>query len=806
MEKLFRPVVRFLIRFFPFVIVLTVVLGGLSLPRVIQLFKNINTDLVDLLPENFPSVQNLLEVRDRLQLKRRFVILLESDYPEKTQEALEDLKILLEGRPGVGKVYAKKEGFEFFKNHQMLYLPVTDLHEIRDKIDRKIQHKKLGGFYISFDEEDEEEVNLEELKNKYLGKTGEESFTEYFVSPNGRIYGFYVESAKANPTVKEEKVFQDEVKEMVTAFNPKKYDPSMTLLFSGSSRVKEYRALIRDLKVAGAISGVLIFLPLLIRFRKPINILIVFLPLAVGIPMGLGLASFWIHKLNVTTSFLFAILGGLGVETGIHLFSRYHERRSQGKSIEAALLDLYVSVGPAILTSVSALAVTFLLMIFSDFRGFSEFGLISGIGLYVIFILYFTFFPALLVMFEKLRLFRWGTAQKEHAFHLRLSPGFIRTLLVLFTLITAASIIAIPRLQFEYDTKKIRADSPTDRITKVKQRSIGSKRFSKGLILIKNEAEARAIENALETKKKQNPDSLLDIVQSLYSLVPEDQEGKMPIIHEMIGLLSDDALDLMEEEDRNDLEEFKDVLKKHRPTTLAEVPAETKKFFTGENDTSESFLMVYAKPGIELDDARNAMLFAEDVENIQTPLGTFSATHDGIVFADVIRTLFKDSKKIIIISCLSIFTFVLLSFRNLKKAGLVMFSIFAGLLWVFGVMFLIGIKFNLYNMVMIPAIMGMSIDNSIHIYHRYDELGKGSLGKVLGTTGIAALLASMTNASGFIGLVFCNHGGLRSMGVIVLIGLATSLVTTLVYLPMILDYLENRQISGLQQSSSTATP
>jgi predicted RND superfamily exporter protein len=139
-----------------------------------------------------------------------------------------------------------------------------------------------------------------------------------------------------------------------------------------------------------------------------------------------------------------------------------------------------------------------------------------------------------------------------------------------------------------------------------------------------------------------------------------------------------------------------------------------------------------------------------------------------------------------------------LNFRSWKKTTLILYSIFAGVLWVTGIMFLLGIRFNLYNMVMIPAIMGMSIDNSIHIYHRYEELGPGSLGRVLGSTGISAMLASMTNAAGFIGLVFCTHGGLRSMGTIVLLGLATCLITTLVYLPMILELFEGRKKAGKQ--------
>jgi predicted RND superfamily exporter protein len=601
-----------------------------------------------------------------------------------------------------------------------------------------------------------------------------------------------VESREPNLNLSQEKAFQDEITRRVRSFQPRAADPTLKIQFSGSSRVEEYRALIRDLKVAGAVSGVLIFLPLLIRFRRPSYVLGVFFPLVLGIPIGLGLASLWIQKLSVTTSFLFAILGGLGVETGIHLFSRYLEERRFGKSVEEALVDLFVSMGPAVLTSVSTLAVTFLLMIFGNFRGFSEFGFISGVGLYVLFLMYFSVFPAGLVLLEKLKRIRVKPVAVEHARKIRFSPGFVRVMLGICTVLTLLSIFAVPKLKFEYDTRKIRADRPESRMAKIKQDAVGFPRFSPAVVLISGEKQSEALEAAVERKKAENPRTLIDLTRSIYSLVPKDQEEKMAIIRQMIQLLSDDALNLVKGQNKEDLETFKGVLEDHSPFTLADVPPEVKKHFLGETN-SESFFMIYKKPSFDLDDGRYAIRFAEELQEIKTPVGTFQATSDSIVFADVLRTLFKDSRKILVVSALCLFTFVYLNFRSWKKTALILYSIFAGVLWVTGVMFLLGIRFNLYNMVMIPAIMGMSIDNSIHIFHRYEELGPGSLGRVLGSTGISSMLASMTNAAGFIGLVFCTHGGLRSMGTIVLLGLATCLITTLVYLPMILEFFEGRK-------------
>ncbi|HCU23745.1 MAG TPA: hypothetical protein DF383_01910 [Deltaproteobacteria bacterium] len=267
----------------------------------------------------------------------------------------------------------------------------------------------------------------------------------------------------------------------------------------------------------------------------------------------------------------------------------------------------------------------------------------------------------------------------------------------------------------------------------------------------------------------------------------------MKVIREIQKLLEDDTIKLVPEKDKVDLDRFKAALAETEPVEPDQIPPELTELFVGQAQIPGTVMLILAKPKLEMDDGRNAIAFADEVSRLQTPIGEFRASSDAVVFGEVLKTMFRDSRKVLVISVLSVFTFVLLDFRSLRKTLLVMFSILAGVFWVMGVMYLAGIHLNLYNMVMIPAVMGMSIDNSIHVYHRYEELGRGSLNRVLSTTGISATLASLTNAAGFFGLMFCSHGGLRSMGVLAVIGLATCLITTLLFLPLILQFFESRR-------------
>lgn len=782
-------------------LILGLVLVYFSWPRMAFLFRHISTDPADLLSQRIQSVSSLLQIRKKVDRKRRFGVVFESENSEATKKALHDLAPLLEKNPLVGRVLIKKPGYDFFDKNKFLYVKTEDLKDIRDRIDRKIQREKLGGFYISFEDEDEDaELSFDDLEEKYRDQYGEGEADPYYVSPNQKIYALYVEGKHSNMDMAQEIKFQDSVRDIVGNFDYRSYDPNMKLFFGGSNRIMEYRALIRDLKVAGIISGIVIFLPLLIRFRRPQHVLLIFIPLLIGVPSGIALASVWIPRLNVTTSFLFAILGGLGVETGIHIFSRYYWERRRGLSIEETLMDMYMNVGRPVLTAVAALATTFLLMIFSDFRGFSEFGFISGIGLWTVFLLYFTFFPALLIFAEKIKILKFKKEIKEVSARINLSPGFVRVCLAIFALFTVFSIGVLPRIQFEYNVKKIRADTPEDRTAKLKQRLTTSKRRNiPAIALINSEEEAKALRDAVHKIRDENPDTKIDYASSIYSLAPTDQDKKMGIIREIQALLADDTIKLVKDEKKKDLDRFKKELERPEAFTLKDVPSEIQDLFKTKEKGEETVFLIFAKPFLELDDARNSIPFAEEIKVINTPYGNYHPSSTSIVFADLLKTMFRDSKYILLLSALCITLFVFLDFRNWKKTALVMFSIMTGVVWVMGVLYLLRIKLNLYNMVMIPAIMGMSVDNSIHVYHRYMELGKGSLSQVLSTTGVAAMLASLTNGAGFVGLAFASHGGLRSMGLVAVIGVITSLITTLVFMPMILQYLETRKGLALQE-------
>lgn len=789
---------KLILKLWPFFLVATIGLSIASLPRTIHLFKTISTDPVDLLPPDHPNVKALLQVREKLEKGVRTSLVFESEDPDQTILFLKDTVARLKEKPFVGKIVDRKIGYDFFNKHKMMFLDLEDLRTIRERVDRRIQQEKLGALYL--DLEGEGEFSFKDLEEKYRGRYSEEARSEYNVSADGKIFGIFVESKTASSGLSEASRFQDEMEAFVKTLQPADYHPTMKVYFSGASKVLEYRALMRDLKRVGIISGILLFIPLLVRFRNPIHVGAIFLPLILGMPISFAASSFFVPKLNVSTSFLFAILGGLGIESGIHIFSRYFEGRAAGIDRAGGIFEIFQHTGRAILTSVASVAVTFLLLMINEFRGFSDFGLIAGLGLWILFAVYFTFFPSLLILLEKLGILRFRS-QNEAAkggflprMGSKIKPGWVTSVLVFFLLVSVYSFAATPFLQFEFDSKKIRADIPEVRIAKQKQRLTTRRVNNPAAVVVKSREEAEALREAVDRKVEGDHETpTIDAARSYYDLVPSDQAEKLKVVGEIDRLLADPAIKLVKGEYKKDLDRFKEALREANPVEEREVPPEVIEIFKGKPEVPGELFYINAIPEMELDDGRNAIRFAEDVQTIRTKTKEFHPSSDAVVYGLVLKTMFRDSKKVLVISLLSVAFFVFLDFRRLKESGIVLLSIVVGVFWLLGVMLLFGIKFNFYNMIIIPAVMGMSIDNSIHIYHRYQELGRGSLSRVLSSTGMAAFLSSLTNASGFFGLLFCVHRGLYSIGLLAVIGVGTCLVSTLVFLPALLQFLEHRR-------------
>ena len=98
---------------------------------------------------------------------------------------------------------------------------------------------------------------------------------------------------------------------------------------------------------------------------------------------------------------------------------------------------------------------------------------------------------------------------------------------------------------------------------------------------------------------------------------------------------------------------------------------------------------------------------------------------------------------------------------------------------------LIDLPLNMANVVVIPLIFGLGVDNGIHIVKRFHQ-SKNVEALVHSSTPKAVFLSNLTTLGTFCALSFSSHQGIYSIGILLTIALTSLIFLTLVSLPALL--------------------
>ncbi|MCK5922333.1 MAG: MMPL family transporter, partial [Methylococcales bacterium] len=91
--------------------------------------------------------------------------------------------------------------------------------------------------------------------------------------------------------------------------------------------------------------------------------------------------------------------------------------------------------------------------------------------------------------------------------------------------------------------------------------------------------------------------------------------------------------------------------------------------------------------------------------------------------------------------------------------------------------------FNFANIIVLPLLLGLGVDSSIHIVHRL-RLMKYEQSEILKTsTARGIFFSGLTTVFSFTSLAFISHAGTASLGLLLTIGILLTLTCTLVVLP-----------------------
>ena len=139
-----------------------------------------------------------------------------------------------------------------------------------------------------------------------------------------------------------------------------------------------------------------------------------------------------------------------------------------------------------------------------------------------------------------------------------------------------------------------------------------------------------------------------------------------------------------------------------------------------------------------------------------------------------------------IIALIVVGIILLLDFRNLKLTLLTFVPLLLSFGSLFGIMALTGIRFDFVNIIAIPLLIGIGIDDSVHINHRYRLEGTGGMERVITKTGTAVLLTTVTTIVGFGSFIPSIMRAMRSTGIVLSLAMALAFIYSIFLHPAVL--------------------
>lgn len=749
----------------------------------------LDTDVVRLLPESSPAAQWARKLKTIVGDGGFFTILVNGEDREKLIKAVHETVAKVEQLEEIGSVnftYPK----DFIDKYRYQLISTNYLEKILDytlsmkaslnPFTEDILSEEPGDSVLSVKDEDEIKILFSHYSN----------LTRYHESEDGKVMGIFIRP-KANFTnisqlhkilLKLEKISNDTSNE---------YEVWAGVGGSQIHNLKEYEVIRSDLNRSGLITVIAVVLILIISFRSFVILPVLLYPLGAGLLWSFALVPPILGDLNIITSFLLIVLFGMGIDYSIHLVKRF-QLELVNHSPDKALLETYRSTGMSVVTSGMTTGIALLILAASDFRGFSEFGLIGGGTIFIMLLAMLTVMPVAMFLGQKYGFVKSYRQSGQNRREIKVRASLIIAIFLPLCLVFAAF-----NLQFNYDFNKLKPQIPTSKIfNKHNSEVYKTKYMSPGAIYLAPDLKSLDELLAVIDNEVNKKDSLFQKVTSVRNYAPEIQESVERIkliesIQEQLGgrwikkiedpMIRKWAYDMRGWQLPDDFPQVKTL-----PESLV------KSLVVGEK---KEFYVAGIYPNVSRGNGKNAMAFTQEMYDLNTPDAIQGPVGEMPIFAEILWTVLDEGPWTLIFSFGAVFLLILIGFRSFKETAIITLPLIAGLIMTMGVMALTNFKLNFFNVVIFPALIGMGVDSGVHYYRRWKELimNTGECQKELYNP---LTVCTVTTMMGYSGMVFAQHPGLRSMGILACLGLGCIWLTSLVLFPGVLELLRNRGVAG----------
>jgi uncharacterized protein len=744
----------------------------------------------NLLPQDLPLIKEFNEVVAKTGGSGPLVVVLEQLNPIQAPEVIGKLAQALKKVPGTYFVDSEIPK-AFLENRQLLLIPKVELLQLESLVAEAIDYARgqFGGFFG----EDKlfNPAKLQIIADRYQVF---ESINSYHKGKRKNNYYIFL---KPKGTVTDTDFTEQYVRNIQDAIDQtglEKEVPDLIIKLTGSLivRLEENKFIQNDLKKSAVLAAVLATFIILAYTRSWFSIPLIIFPLLLSLSYTFALTRFFIGHLNVISGFLVAILMGLGIDYGIHLYIRFKQELLKEKSIAESAELVVTQVGRSGMIAMLTTTSVFSILSFSDFQGFSEFGKIATLGIVCSFLSYYFIFPAQALFYDKIH---WLRKPRPRLFTFKISKLYFTTpyfLSVMFLCLMVASLFLLPGIKFEYDFQKLRGESPASEYETVTTDDFGFA-FSPTLILTSEKENLFAIQAALdEIKGKSGDQTIIGLHYSLNMFSPEEYEAKADVIARIRKMFLDNA-DIIKFSLGNDRYINFKKLVDAEPFDEKKIPKSLEKKLRAGDDylvlllspADKNFFNIKNIYQLEKEMVEFKHMMAE--KNIET-----SVLNENLIAAEILDWVKDKGPVAMAIAFALVFFILLLDLQSVRLAVITFLPLFTGLALTGALMSVFNVKLNFINIVMLPSVVGIMIDHCIYLSHHILDYSKGASLKSLQETGSAIILSALTSFAGYVSLNIAHHEGIRSIASVVGMGVITCTICALFMLPALFELRQNR--------------
>jgi len=496
-----------------------------------------------------------------------------------------------------------------------------------------------------------------------------------------------------------------------------------------------------------------------------------FLPLmavTIALAMAFGLMGVLEIPMSMILTGFLSVLIGLGIDYGIQVMTRYEEERSKGLGVDEAIEVSITRMGKAVGLAIVTTLVGFSSLYFANIPDLEYFGMAVSIGLVLSYITAIWFIPAVLKLVDK-----GSSGYQEHA------PGVLDRILELTARNSTRHPIFILLLVIGVTFSSAAMYPKVDTLTDFYQY------FPQDIQAIRFMEEMRDLTGGTDTISlviRSDDITSRKTLQEMLTLSDYLQAHEPAVQHagSLAKVLSDGG-SLPENQDIPHLIDEMDPAKRRR---LVNYPYAT----LGVIDLTVEHL-----DGKRLDDALNNI--RSSIEFIQPDMD-ITITGEPLLNNEIGHTMTDGQIRMTLLSFVFVFLAMFLIFGSVVRALIPMAPIIVVIAISGALMWILGIPQTTLSISTNSIILGLGVDYSIHIMHRYKEERENgaeprdAIQTTISRIGKAIVTSGLTTAGGFAAMMLSPFPLMVWFGIIAFSSILMILLLTLTLLPALLILLD----------------